>query len=111
VPVACRVLDAYQFAVLPSHEEGLPNAVLEAMAAGLPVIATSVGGTPEIVAEGVTGLLVRPHAPHELAAAIARLTGDPRLREDLGAAGRRAAWHLSVGTCAARHEAVYRAAP
>ncbi|MGI8330310.1 glycosyltransferase [Actinomadura scrupuli] len=111
VPVAVRLLRHYQFAVLPSHEEGLPNAVLEAMAAGLPVIATAVGGTPEIVVDGVTGLLVPAHAPDELASAIARLTADPRLREEMGAAGRRAAEHLSIGSCAARHEAVYRTAP
>jgi glycosyltransferase involved in cell wall biosynthesis len=111
VPDAARLLPGYQFAVLASHAEGLPNAVLEAMAAGLPVIATSVGGVPEIVTDGVTGLLVPPHAPDALAAAIAALVADPGLRARLGRAARRTAERFDVAACAARHEAVYRAAP
>lgn len=107
---AARLLPGYQFLVLASHTEGLPNAVLEAMAAGLPVIATSVGGVPEIVTDGVTGLLVPPHAPGALAGAIARLAADARLRARMGAAARQAVAGFGVAECAARHEAVYRAA-
>jgi glycosyltransferase involved in cell wall biosynthesis len=109
VPDARSLLAGYQFAVLPSHEEGLPNAVLEAMAAGLPVVATSVGGVPEIVADGVTGLLVPPHAPALLAAAIERIAADPGLRRRMGSAARQVAGRSSVDVCAARHETVYRA--
>jgi glycosyltransferase involved in cell wall biosynthesis len=112
VHAAARLLPGYQFAVLPSHTEGLPNAVLEAMAAGLPVVATAVGGVPEIVTDGVTGLLVPPHAPAALAAAIAALTADPVLRVRLGGAARRAAERFGgTAECAARHEAIYRIAP
>lgn len=66
-----RVLEDADLMVLPSHTEGLPNAVLEALALEVPVLATSVGGTPEIVIDGVTGRLVAPHDPAALAAAIA----------------------------------------
>jgi glycosyltransferase involved in cell wall biosynthesis len=78
-------LDVY---VQPSVAEGLPNAVLEAMACGLPCVATAVGGTPEIVVEGCTGYLVPPRDPSLLAARLGRLLPDPELRGRMGAAGR-----------------------
>lgn len=74
--------------VLPSESEGLPNAVLEAMAAGLPVIATSVGGVPEVIEHEVTGLLVPAGEPAALSKAILRLLRDEGLRHRLGRAGR-----------------------
>jgi glycosyltransferase involved in cell wall biosynthesis len=74
--------------VLSSRSEGLPLSILEAMAAGLPVVATNVGGVPELVVEGETGFLVPPGDPKSLADAIARLLDDPALRRRLGAAGR-----------------------
>ena len=67
---------------------GCPVSVLEAMAAGLPVVASRVGGVPEQVVDGETGILVDPGDPKPLAAALKRLTGDPALRRRLGAAGR-----------------------
>jgi glycosyltransferase involved in cell wall biosynthesis len=73
-------LDAF---VLPSLYEGLPNSVLEAMAAGVPVIATRVGGVPEIVQDGVSGLLAEPASPPALAAAMVRLARDEGLRRRL----------------------------
>jgi glycosyltransferase involved in cell wall biosynthesis len=75
--------------VLSSRTEALPNVVLEAMAAGLPVAATAVGGVPEMVTPGRTGWLAKPADPAALAAALARLLGDPEQCRDLGRAGRR----------------------
>ena len=67
IPEILATLDLF---VLPSLWEGMLNAVLEAMAAGLPVVATAVGGTAEVVVDGVTGLLVTPRDPDALANAI-----------------------------------------
>jgi glycosyltransferase involved in cell wall biosynthesis len=66
-------------AVLPSRTEGSPNALLEAMAAGVPVVATAVGGVPEIATDGETALLVKPADAHALADAMARLLADAQL--------------------------------
>jgi len=74
--------------VLASTTEGLPNAVLEYMAAGLPVVATRVGGVPEIIEHEVSGLLVPPNAPDALAAALMRLLSDDQLAARLARAGR-----------------------
>jgi glycosyltransferase involved in cell wall biosynthesis len=75
--------------VLPSLYEGLPLSVLEAMAAGKPVVATSVGGTPEAVLDGETGFLVPSRDPTALVRAIQRLLTDACLRRKMGMAGRR----------------------
>ncbi len=74
--------------VLPSLYEGLPLTVLEAMAAGKPVVATAVGGTDEAVVDGVTGLLVPPANPTQLAGAIRRLLADGALAARLAKSGR-----------------------
>jgi glycosyltransferase involved in cell wall biosynthesis len=82
------LLHACDLFVLPSLFEGLPLAVLEAMAAAKPVIASRIGGTDEAVVEGVTGLLVPPSDPAALAQAIRTVLSDPALAGRLGAAGR-----------------------
>ena len=74
--------------VLSSHSEGMPLSVLEAMAAGLPVVASDVGGLHEIVDEGKTGFVVPAGSPAELAVRLAELVGDSDLRDRFGHAGR-----------------------
>lgn len=96
-----RNADAFVF---PSHYEGFPVALLEATAAGLPCVATDVGGVSDILDDGVTGLLVRPHCPAELGTAITRLVGDPGLRAALGAAAaQRTARAFSPEECLASY--------
>ncbi|HEX7976998.1 MAG TPA: glycosyltransferase, partial [Gemmatimonadaceae bacterium] len=81
----------FDVSVLCSTTEAFPNSVLEAMAAARPVVATDVGGTPDAVRQGTTGLLVPPSDPSRLAGAIARLHAEPALRTKLGTAARSAA--------------------
>ncbi len=83
------LLRAIDVAVLSSHSECLPMAVLEAMACGRPVVCTNVGGMPEIVEHGVSGFLATPRDPEGLAAYILELLTTPDLREAMGAAARR----------------------
>ena len=72
--------------VLPSHVEGMSNALLEAMACGLPVVTTSVGAAPQMLRDGVDGHLVRPRDPAALAEALVRSVSDPSARETIGGA-------------------------
>ena len=103
-------LAAADVVALPSHQEGLGVAALEAMAAGRAVVASRVGGLAEVVVHERTGLLVPPGDPPALAAALARLARDPALRARLGAAGRdlvRARYttaHMAAGTLACYEE-------
>lgn len=83
------LLDAADVFVLPSLQEGMPLAALEAMDAGLPVVGTDVVGTSEVVEDGVTGLLVRPADPSALATSLERVLSEPVRRRRMGAAGRR----------------------
>jgi glycosyltransferase involved in cell wall biosynthesis len=83
-----QLLTELSVSVSSSLAEGLSNTLLESMAAGVPVVATAVGGTPEVVADGVTGILVPPRDPAALADGICRLLAAPELASRMGRAGR-----------------------
>lgn len=103
-----ELLPELAISVLPSHTEGLPNAVLESMAAGVAVVATNVGGIPEVIEHEVTGLLVPPHDPEALAAAISRLLKNRALAASLAAEAKRAAQErFSVGRMVRETENLY----
>lgn len=87
-PDVPELLAAGAALVLSSLWEGLPNVILEAMAAGLPVVATRVEGTSELIIDGRTGLLVPPQSPHELASAIEKILSDPVQARSMGQSGR-----------------------
>lgn len=94
--------------VLPSLTEGISLTLLEAMARGLPVVATRVGGTAEVVDDGVTGLLVPPASPEALASAMLRVYRDPQTARAMGLAARqRVCDSFDVRRMVARYEALY----
>jgi len=104
-----ELLGAADSVLMPSLTEGFPRTAIEAMAAGKPVIATNVGGTPEAVIDGETGILVPARDSDALASAIVRLVGDSDLQARLGAAGReRAAQNYSVDKYVSRLDEMYR---
>lgn len=95
--------------ILASHEEGFSNAVLEGMAAGLPMIVTDVGGNPEAVLHEKCGLVVPPHAPEKLGLAIASLAADPALGRRFGKAAReRVRARFTLERAANRQADLYR---
>lgn len=99
---APRIVQAFDIIVVPSHEEPLGNATLEAMAVGRPVVGTRVGGIPEMIVEGKTGLLVPRSDPTALADAIGTLVRDRRLRAQMSAAARERA-HNTFGMAVHGH--------
>ena len=107
VPGPEAVLRAATVAVQPSRSEGLGSSVLDALALGVPVVATTAGGLPEALAWG-GGVLVPPGSAVELAAAVGRLVDDPAERRRLGEAGRAAAEQFSVDRLVQRTLDVYR---
>jgi 2-deoxystreptamine N-acetyl-D-glucosaminyltransferase/2-deoxystreptamine glucosyltransferase len=107
VPAVLASLDVL---VLPSAYEEMGSVLTEAMAAGLPVVASDVGGIPEVVRDGETGLLVPPGDVGALAAALDRLVGDPALRARLAAGARARAPDYAWPALAERVAAVYEAA-
>jgi glycosyltransferase involved in cell wall biosynthesis len=102
------LLSAADVAVMPSLNEALSNVLLESMAAGAPTVATRVGGTPEALIDGRTGLLVPPGDAESLAAAISRLLSDRALAARLGGAARQFVQeHLSVERMVSETEQLY----
>jgi glycosyltransferase involved in cell wall biosynthesis len=93
-PALWNVYDSHDVLVLPSFTEGFPQVLFEAMARGIPIVATAVGGVPTLVRDGENGLLIPPGRPDLLADAVARLVDDPGLSERLSRGGL---------TCAAAH--------
>ena len=106
------LLHASDVFVLPSHSEGLPLALLEAMLAGKPAVASRVGGVGEVLQDGVTGLMVPPGEPQALCAALERLLDDPGLQMKLGAQAREHALRrYTVDTMVDAYEKAYGFGP
>ena len=104
------ILAASDIGLLCSHEEGFSNAILEGMAAGLPMIVTDVGGNPEAVLDGETGLVVPPRDRTALSRALARLASDDEARRRFGLAGQqRVKERFSLTRCVADYESLYEA--
>jgi glycosyltransferase involved in cell wall biosynthesis len=103
------LMRSFDVFVLPSLTEGISLTILEAMAAAKPVITTRVGGNPEVVIDGRTGILVPPQDPDALAAAIVKLMKDPALALEMGKNGRKRFEEIfDLGLMVTRYEDVYR---
>ena len=101
------LLAAADIFTLASEHEGLPVSIMEAMHAGLPVVATAVGGVPEAVTDGVTGRVVPPNDHRQLASALVALAGDADLRERMGTAARQDSARFDIRMAVAEQQAVY----
>ena len=94
--------------ILPSHDEGLPYVIIEALASGLPVVASDIGGISDAVRDGVNGILIEPGAADQLADAMRRLSLDAQYRRELGERARQiAVEEFSTDICLARLERVF----
>ncbi len=103
-------LAAFDIFILPSNKEGIGGILLDAMDQARPVIATRVGGLPEIVRDGDNGLLIDPRSPTQLADAILRLRADPALCREMGERGREFARGFTADAMADQYLALYREA-
>jgi len=102
-----KILKNLSVFVLTSLWEGLPRVIPEAMAAGLPVVATRVDGTPEVVCEGETGYLVPPHDLDRMAERVAELLGDPQAARRMGAKARSRLQEFDIEEMVGRQERIY----
>jgi glycosyltransferase involved in cell wall biosynthesis len=104
-----ELLRSSDVGILSSHEEGFSNAVVEGMAAGLPMIVTDVGGNAEAVRNGIDGLVVKARAPDGLADAILAIAADPGRARAMGESGAaRARENFSISSCVERYDVLYR---
>jgi glycosyltransferase involved in cell wall biosynthesis len=108
-PDAVRVLAGCDIFTLASHFEGLPVALMEALALGLPVAATAVGGVPDAITDGREGFLVAPGKPAELADVLLRLAKDEPLRAQLGDASYQRGSKFDIGRAVRQIESTYAA--
>ncbi len=103
-----EILRAFDLFLLPSLKEGTSNTLLEAMATGLPIVATAVGGTPELITDGTDGLLIPPRAPEKIVEIVHRARKEPEVFQALGKAARRSAeTRFSLERMVASYEALY----
>ncbi len=102
-----RLLTGSDIFVLPSHQEGLPVSLMEATGVGMAIVATAVGGVPQVIDDGVNGLIVPPGQPAALTDALARLAGDPDLRRRLGAGAKATSTMFDVAGASRQVEAIY----
>ncbi len=102
-----ELLAASDIFVLPSFSEAFPVSLLEAMASGIPVIATKVGGIPEMIEEKKSGFLVSPGSPYELAEKISALAEDERLRKSMGSYGKKIVKKFSIDIMTSKYEKLY----
>jgi glycosyltransferase involved in cell wall biosynthesis len=101
-------LAAFDVFVYPSLFEGLGSSLLDAMAFGLPIAASNVGGIPEVVEDGVNGLLIPPDDPGALVTALKRLLADAGLRDAMARANRARAAEFDTGRMTSAYESIYR---
>ena len=106
IPEIMQVLDIF---VLPSLNEGMGRVLVEAMAAGKPIVASDVGGIPDLVKDGQNGFLVKPGDANDLSFAIEKLLDDKKMREEMGKKGRAMAKDYSVEKMVDKIDALYAA--
>lgn len=102
-----RLLAGSDAFVLASRQEGLPVSLMEATSMGMPIVGTSVGGVPQVIAEGVDGLIVPPGNPERLADALQRIVSDPDLRQRLGRAAKNKSSMFDVREASRAIEGIY----